>query len=242
MNGNFFFNMMSNKYIKHNGIKVEKPIDQKKDSPSYGKLWQYVSHTSESNIVLKIIKYIKKHKQRITLIGIDNDTLARDYDMYKNIMDKLDNNCINFLWAHNAHVDDRKLSIDTYKWIKKEYPKLKYYCGHYLKKKLKNDYCIILSQAYSGENRFNSYCSGYACETRQWRLNYFYKKFKYKPNKKYVNKNNVQLLTKFNNKLIEFSNSYYKDNGYQQLVTTNKWNYILFWNKVTKLDAYYEYN
>lgn len=35
----------------------------------------------ESNIFLKIIKYIRKHKDRTKIISID-----RDYDMYKIVM------------------------------------------------------------------------------------------------------------------------------------------------------------
>ena len=40
----------------------------------------------ESNIFLKIIKYIRKHKDRMKIISIDNDKIDRDYDMYKIIM------------------------------------------------------------------------------------------------------------------------------------------------------------
>jgi len=46
---------------------------------------------------LKIIKYIRKHKHRITIIGIDNDKLDRDYDMYKIIMKNYKPSNINFL-------------------------------------------------------------------------------------------------------------------------------------------------
>ena len=47
----------------------------------------------ESEIFLKIIKYIRKNKDRITIIGIDNDTIDRDYDMYKIIIKNY-----NILW------------------------------------------------------------------------------------------------------------------------------------------------
>ena len=46
---------------------------------------------------------------------------------------------------------------------------------HYLKKKLKDNYCIILSQAYEGINRFNGYCIGNNCKERTVQLNYFTK-------------------------------------------------------------------
>lgn len=65
------------KAVKYNGIKYESPIQN--ENYVGGKLWQYCNHTMESNIFLKIIKYIRKNKDRITIIGIDND-------MYKIIM------------------------------------------------------------------------------------------------------------------------------------------------------------
>ena len=107
-----------------------------------------------------------------------------------------------------------------------------------LKNKLKNKYCIILSTAYSGENRFNGYCFGKKCEKRTFQLKYFYKKFKYNKNKKYIVKNkNIQLLEKYNEPLLSYSNSYYIDNkyGYSYNIKEYYFDYILFWNKVTKL-------
>ena len=105
-------------------------------------------------------------------------------------------------------------------------------------------YCIILSQAYKGTNRFNSYCFGRNCHKRVWQLEYFYKKFVYKPNKKFICKPNKkygknQLLEEFNNKFIEFSNSYYKKNGYQELVNSDTWDYVLFWYEVHRLEPYF---
>ena len=115
-----------------------------------------------------------------------------------------------------------------------------------MKKKLGNKYCIILSNAYEGINRFNSYCEGDGCAIRTWVIKYFYKKFLYKPNKKYIDKNKkYQLLTEFNNEFIEFSNSFYcknkKNGGYQDIIKSNTWDYVLFWNKVSPLIPYYNY-
>lgn len=167
-------------------IRIEKkiPCTKKEDNPAWGKLWRYISHTMESKIFLKIIIYIRKHKDRITLIGVDNDTLSRDFDMSKIILKHIDIGCINFFWAHNSHVDSRLLDWNDYKWTKRDFPNLKHSCGYYLKKKLKDKYCIILSQAHKGENRFNSYCSGDGCTTRIWKSRYFYHKFVHLPNKK----------------------------------------------------------
>lgn len=223
-----------NKAVKYTGIKIEEPIQ----NGNYvgGKLWQYVNHTTESDIFLQIIKYIRKHKNRITIIGIDNDKIDRDYNMYKSIMKNYEPTNVNFLWASNNHVSNSPLSDDNLNYIKNK--NHKWFCGYYLKNKLKDDYCIILSQAYEGENRFNSYCIGDACYTRTWQLNYFYRKFKYAKNKKYVIENKkYQLLKEYNEPLISFSNSYYKDNKYgvQSYDNINTFNYILFWNKVNAL-------
>ena len=70
--------------------------------------------------------------------------------MYKTIIKYYNSKYINFLWSHNHHISTNLLSNDTYKFIKNKYHK--WYCGHYLKKKLKDNYCIILSQAYEGFN------------------------------------------------------------------------------------------
>ena len=87
-------NTKDNKFIKYEGIKIELPIQN--NNYVGGKLWQYINHTMESEIFLKIIKYIRKNKDRITIIGIDNDKIDRDYDMYKIIMKHYNKNNINF--------------------------------------------------------------------------------------------------------------------------------------------------
>ena len=69
-------------------------------------------------------------------------------------------------------------------------------------------------------------------------MDYIYKNFKYDKNKKYVNGNKkYQLLTEYNELLISFLNSYYKDNKYgvQSYNNIKTFNYILFWNKVNRL-------
>jgi hypothetical protein len=190
----------------------------------------------ESELFIKIIKYIRKNKDRITIIGIDNDTIDRDYDMYKIIMKYYNKNNINFLWASNHHIGDLPLSAENLTYIKNK--NHKWFLGHYLKKKLKDEYCIILSQAYEGTNRFNSYCILKNCNKRTYQLHYFTKKSKSDKNKKYVNLNKkYQLLTDYNELLISFSNSYYKGNKYgvQDYIDTNIFNYILFWNEVSIL-------
>jgi hypothetical protein len=228
------WSIKDNKYIEYNGIKLENPVQN--NNYVGGKLWQYMNHAMESKIFLEIIKYIRKNKDRITIIGIDNDKIDRDYDMYKIIMKNYKPSNINFLWASNHHIGDLPLSDDNLKYI--ENKNHKWFLGHYLKKKLKDNYCIILSQSYEGINRFNGYCIGNNCKERTYQLNYFTKKFKYNKNKKYVNVNKkYQLLTDYNEQIISFSNSYYKGNKYgvQDYINTNIFNYILFWNKVNGL-------
>ena len=239
---NTIWSIKDNKFIKYEGIKIELPIQN--NNYVGGKLWQYINHAMESEIFLKIIKYIRKNKDRITIIGIDNDTIDRDYDMYKIIIKNQKSSNINFLWASNHHVSDLQLSNDNLKYIKNK--NHKWFVGHYLKKELKDNYCIILSQSYKGTNRFNGYCIGKNCNERTFQLNYFTKKFKYDKNKKYVNENKkyvnenkkYQLLTDYNEPLISFSNSYYKGNKYgvQDYMNTNIFNYILFWNEVNELN------
>ena len=232
---NTVWSIEENKFIKYNGIKFEKPIQN--NNFVGGKLWQYCGHTTESSIFLKIICYIRKHKDRIKIIGIDNDTIDRDYDMYKIIIKNYKPTNINFLWAHNNHLSTLPLSNDNMNYIKNK--NHKWFCGYYLKKKLKDNYCIILSQAYMGTNRFNGYCIGKDCIERTFQLKYFYKKFIYNENKKYINmKKKYMLLTEYNEPLISFSNSYYKKNKYgvQDYISVNNFNYILFWNKVNGLN------
>ena len=281
---NTYFDMSKNKFIKDANIHIEQPKHDKKDESPWGKLWQYCYHSMESKIFVKIIKYIRKHKNRITIIGIDNEKLNRDYDMAKIILNNLNHTNINFFWAHNSHVDDRLIEWFDYKWIKDDKPNMKFRCGHYLKKKLGNKYCIILTQAYRGTIRFNSWCEGDGCSTRIWTLKYFTKSFKYDKNKKYVTVPRLQslrtlrlldapkdtsqsvtvpdpaltgsellggsenrvtdnptiLLSKFNTKMIEFSNSYFSDNKYGEcsISNSNNWNYVLFFNSVTSLEHF----
>lgn len=91
---NTIWSIKDNKYIKYEGIKIELSIQN--NNYVGGKLWQYTNHYMESELFLRIIKYIRKNKNRITIIGIDNDNIDRDYYMYKIIMKYYDKNNINF--------------------------------------------------------------------------------------------------------------------------------------------------
>ena len=111
-------NINNNKFIKYDDIKFEELIQN--NNYVGGKLCQYINHSMESDIFLKIIKYIRKYKYRITIIGIDNDKIYRNYDMYKIIVYFLDPLNINFVWASNNHIGDFPLSDDDLLYIKNE--------------------------------------------------------------------------------------------------------------------------
>ena len=233
-----------NKFIYYKGLKRETPIDSNNiDTQNpWGVCWQYIHHAMESKIFIKITKYIRKNRNRITIIGIDNGEIDRDYDMYKNIMKNYNSDNINFLWAHNDHIADLPYSLDNMLYIQNK--NHKWFCGHYLKKTLKNNYCIILSQANRGIHRFNGYCKGDYCKLRMSRLKYLYKNFKYNKNKKYVDKSGeFQMLTNYDVPFIHFSNSYYKNNKYgvQEYVNIKTYNYVLFWNVVSSLEPVSKY-
>ena len=85
------------RFVKFNGIRKEP------HGIPWGPYWQYFNHSAQAQITLKILRFIRKHRDRITLIGVDNDKLDRDYDMQKIILKNLGHhNTINFFWAHNS--------------------------------------------------------------------------------------------------------------------------------------------
>jgi hypothetical protein len=236
MNGTIW-DRVQNKAVKYSGIRIEEPV--KNGDYVGGKLWQYIGHASDSAIFLQIIRYIRKNIDRITIIGVDNDRIDRDFDMYKIIMSNYTDKNVNFFWAHNAHVSATELSSHNLAYIKNKAHK--WFAGYYLKNKLGLDYCIVLSMAYRGVNRFNGYCSGSNCAKRTFQLEYFYHPFVFTKFKKYINKQKKYQLIPFNkfedNNLPSFSNSYFRGVSYgiMDYLKTNNYNYILFWNSVNKL-------
>lgn len=228
-----------NKFIKTDGLKFEKlgynSAEQSKNTDNtIGRYRQYVGHSSESEIFLKIIKYIRKNRDRITLVGIEIDTgnssvINNDATATAMIKHMKNKDEVYYFWAHNSQVDDRHRS-----------------CGHFLKKVLGSSYCIILSQSYNGVNRFNRTCSDKSCNDKKWAIKYLYKKFSYGPNERYVNKTRSSIIydrDEFNSDLIEFTNTYYKNNknGYSEIVKDSLWDYIVFYNTVTGLKPSVEY-
>ena len=109
-------------------------------------LIRYGYRIYSSNIYLMFIKYLRKHKDRIQMYGIDLDTKDRDYDMFNEIIkiyEKEVDSPIYLYFAHNNHVADRvtKNFIST---------------GHYLKEYFGKEYKIILSLGINGRITFES--------------------------------------------------------------------------------------
>ena len=77
---------------------------------AYGPLDRYCYRAWDSPIFLKIIKYIRKHLDRIQIIGVDIPQIARDKMMADNIIGTLNTTHVNFFWATNTHVDNRSIT------------------------------------------------------------------------------------------------------------------------------------
>lgn len=169
----------------------------------------------DSPTYLEFIKIIKKNN--IEIYGIDSEDKYREKKMADNILSKMDNgkNVINLFFGHNSHVDDRE--------IKYESP-YKYTTGHYLKKKLRDKYCIILSSGLGGSIRFDG-INSMASEipfSRKYTVNQ--KIYKNIMNKKtgeiYVNESNLGIRTPstFDNNIIVI------DKNFPQIAETG-WSY-----------------
>ena len=82
---NTIWSVDKQKPIKYDGIKIDNPSND--NDFIGGKLWHYIPHFSDSKIFLQIIKYIRKHKKRLTIIGITIPEIKDEYyTMYKIIM------------------------------------------------------------------------------------------------------------------------------------------------------------
>jgi len=185
---------------------------------------RYAFRIYDSPIYLEIIKYIRIHTQRIKLIGVDNEILARDKYMATKILKNLDEQSINFFWAHNDHVDNRKIT-ELYEtaWHDE-----KYYAGHYLKKKLLDKYCIILSTGYKGILRFDGKCNDEKCTER---TTFNVPKFKKFIVPKYENYESG-LYENFNNDIAEFAATTFPNNLFMK---KTKPNYVIFFRNVSPL-------
>lgn len=199
----------------------------------YGPIERYAYRSWDSPIYLKIIKYIRKNKSRITIIGVDSSEQARDKLLAKNILKKLDNKSINFFWGANAHIDARKIT-ETYelKWV----PEEKYRAGYYLKKKLKDKYCIILSAGYEGTIRFSSVCNNLDCDERTFPIVPIFENIKHEQYKKYKTNNEFDIYKQgeFGYDIIEYTDAKFPNEYFD--INTNMWDYIIFFSKINKLE------
>lgn len=206
----------------------------------YGPLDRYSYRSWDSPLYLEIIKYIRNNRNRITIIGVDSPTQARDQAMANKILKKMDNDndhCINFFWAANAHVDAREITENyELKWV----PEEKYRAGYYLKKKLKDDYCIILSTGYKGSIRFNSYCSNNDCDERTFPIIPIVYNFVYEPYHEHKSNDTYNIYTPeiFTQFIIEFSDAKFNNNSQYMpyIVYSKSWNYLIFFSSVNKLE------
>jgi Erythromycin esterase len=199
----------------------------------YGPLWKYCIMSWDSPIYLKIIQYIRQHKNRINIIGVDyRKILYRDKHMTKNILENLNRDHINFVWMDNVHVDARNIT---------ENPKDKHRCGYYLKKMFGSKYLIILTTGFKGVVRFSSTCHNVECKPRIFLLKPIFERLlEYEPYQKYQTNNPFDIYAKgkFNDKLVEYSDAKFVDaNIYMpHMVESKTWNYLVFFSSVQKLD------
>ena len=196
----------------------------------YGPLEKYSYRVYDSFIYLQIIKFIRKHIDRIIIIGVDNGEISRDKYMSNIILENIDINSINLFWAHNAHIDSRKIT-EKYET---HYSNEKFRSGYYLKKKLKNKYCIILSTGYKGSIRFDCKCDDNVCSNRVAFKIPKFKNIYHSIYKKYANGNEYDLYQNFKENIIEYTACIFPRNHIE--ITNKEYNYILFFSIVNELE------
>jgi hypothetical protein len=201
-----------------------------KENYPYGPLEKYSHRVYDSPIYLNFIKYVRKHKKRIKIIGTDNNKIARDEYMYNKIIKNINYNKINLFFAHNAHIDNRKITEP----FETKYHNEKYRCGYYLKKKFKQKYCIILSTGYKGKIRFDCKCDDKYCSNRD-----FYtipKKVMIENNisNYYKYKSGIYNNNKFNNILCEYTACIFPHNNVRYIKSKNC-DFVLFFKNLKPL-------
>ncbi len=193
----------------------------------YGPLSKYCNRVYDSPIYLEFIKLIRKNSHRLKIVGIDPDKLKRDKLMAKNIINKLNTSHINLFFAHNGHVDNRKITEEyETKWSDE-----KYRCGYYLKQEFGNKYCIILSTGYKGTIRFDCDCNDKYCTIRTPYKIPVFEKFEIK---EYKNINDG-LYDKFNENIYIFTACKFPNNK-PFVYKTRTYDYVLFFKNVKKLN------
>jgi hypothetical protein len=236
--------------MKHQKIIYQKPKLWNNKWPN-GKLGLYAGYGAESPDILTFIKFIRAHRDRITIIGADPDIIDRDEAMAKTVLSVLHpkGEGYNIWYAANHHVDTGKYEEMNQKWVPN--PEIqRYFAGYHLRRKLGREYCIVMTQAYHGSVRYNGICLGDDCYDRVANLEYIYRNFTIPEFKKYVNPNHqMTLYTRsefITDKMPFFNAPYHADLVMEKPIgtsgglygeNTKKWNYILFFNKVNHLES-----
>ena len=103
--------------MKHSKLIYQKPKLINNKYP-FGKLGLYTGYVSESPEFLQFIKFIRKNRDHITIIGADPDIIDRDKAMSKTILNNLlpKNKGYNIWFAANHHVDTDKYDEMNQKW------------------------------------------------------------------------------------------------------------------------------
>jgi hypothetical protein len=135
------------------------------------------------------------------------------------------------------------------KWVPNP-ERQRYFAGYYLKKELGAQYCIVLTQGYKGIVRYNGVCIGDDCYNRVANLDYIYRDFIIPEFKKYVDwRKPVRMLEigEYKEKDMPYFNATFHagiknirqvgDSGGLYSKNTKKWDYILFFNEVSKLET-----
>lgn len=79
----------TNNIINDEFLIFEKEYNVQDEKFPYGPLDRYSYRSWDSKIYLKIIKYIRENLNRINIIGVDVEEIARDSKMSQNILEKL---------------------------------------------------------------------------------------------------------------------------------------------------------
>ena len=235
--------------MKHPKLRFMKPRLWNNRWP-VGKLGHYVGYGGESPECLEFIKFIRANRARITIIGADPDIIDRDEIMAKTILTGMypKGQGYNIWYAANHHVDIGKYELMNQKWVPNP-ERVRYYAGWHLKQALGRDYAFIISQGYQGTVRYNGICLGDDCADRIVSLDYIWRDFVVPEFKRYTNRmQNIELLgnAKFQqNKLAVFNASYHArltqlkpvgQSGGLYDKNNKGWTYILFFNKVGRLE------
>ena len=124
--------------MKHHKIIYQKPTMWNNRWPS-GKLGAYAGYGAESPECLAFIKFIRKHRSRITIIGADPDVIDRDEAMATTILDGLlpKGEGYNIWYAAIHHIDTSKYEEMNQKWVPNPHIQ-RYFAGYHIKKKLFN--------------------------------------------------------------------------------------------------------